>query len=236
MTQALMDKLNNQFGEKIENIFVTADHMVTIEVPVDALISVVRELHDNPAFDFKQLIDVCGVDYLEFGESEWRTEETTFSGFSRGRDEDQKEQIRTWDKPRFASVYHLLSLGRNDRLRIRVFLDDKQPTVASVCSIWSSANWFEREAFDLFGIIYDGHPDLRRLLTDYGFVGHPFRKDFPLIGEVELRYDAESERCIYEPVSIQPRVTVPKVIRDDNRYLHDEVTASVKKETAQKEK
>ena len=135
----------------------------------------------------------------------------------------KKARIIPWDKPRFGVVYHLLSVAKNHRMRLKVYLGG-EPMLPSVMNVWASANWFEREAFDLFGIVFDGHPDLRRLLTDYGFVGHPFRKDFPLIGEVEMRYDAAQQRCIYEPVSITPRVLVPKVIRDDNRYSVSEET------------
>ena len=130
-------------------------------------------------------------------------------------------RVIPWDKPRYGVVYHLLSRAFNQRLRIKVYLEP-EPVIPSVNNIWPSANWYEREAFDLFGVVFDGHPDLRRILTDYGFSGHPFRKDFPLIGEVEMRYDAEKEQCIYEPVSIQERVLVPKVIRQDNRYASTE--------------
>ena len=123
------------------------------------------------------------------------------------------------DYPRFAAVYHLLSITNNQRLRIRVFAEnDNMPVIPSVISVWASADWYEREAFDLFGILFAGHPDLRRILTDYGFVGHPFRKDFPLIGHVEMKYDAEQKRVIYQPVTIEPRVLVPRVIRDDGRH------------------
>ncbi|MCG7907640.1 MAG: NADH-quinone oxidoreductase subunit C, partial [Candidatus Thiodiazotropha taylori] len=143
-------------------------------------------------------------------------------GFGRGVAEqagDEPEQNR-----RFAAVYHLLSISNNTRLRLRVFVDTDQPIVASVVPVWASANWFEREAFDLYGILFDGHPDLRRILTDYGFIGHPFRKDFPLIGQVEMRYDEQQARVIYEPVSIDPRTLVPKVTREDNRYLNEDDT------------
>jgi NADH-quinone oxidoreductase subunit C len=162
-------------------------------------------------------MDVCGVDYLDYGFSEWATEETTLTGFSRGVESEPKRVI-PWHKPRFAVVYHLLSVSLNHRIRLRTFPLGEPPIVNSVIEIWESANWFEREAFDLFGIMFEGHPDLRRILTDYGFIGHPFRKDFPLIGNVEPRYDAAEQRVIYEPVSILPRTLVPKVIREDNRY------------------
>ena len=172
------------------------------------------------------LMDLCGVDYLNYGQDEWETSSATNTGFSRGVSggrsgeravEDSQQSVR-----RFAVVYHLLSITHNQRLRLKVFCDDEQrPMLDSVIDIWASADWFEREAFDLYGIVFRGHPDLRRLLTDYGFIGHPFRKDFPLIGNVEMRYDAEKGRVVYEPVSIEPRRVVPKTIRDDNRYKPD---------------
>ncbi len=164
-------------------------------------------------------MDVCGVDYLEHGCAEWKTEHATVSGFSRGVARGMECVDQAAPSRRFAVVYHLLSIALNQRLRLKVFCaDDLQPMVDSVTSVWASADWFEREAFDLFGILFKGHPDLRRLLTDYGFIGHPFRKDFPLIGNVEVRYDPEKARVVYQPVSIEPRVLVPKVIRHDNRY------------------
>jgi NADH-quinone oxidoreductase subunit C len=213
--QALLTALNETFGSRLQQA--TIEDMVTIDIASTDLLAVGRTLYHEPSFLFNQLTDLCGVDYLEYGRSEWRTQETTESGYSRGV-ELTKEQLTPWDKPRYAVIYHLLSLPNNQRLRLRVFLDP-EPVVPSVIDIWSAANWFEREAYDLYGIVFDGHPDLRRLLTDYGFIGHPFRKDFPLIGEVELRYDANQQRCVYEPVSIQPRVLVPKVIREDHRYV-----------------
>lgn len=213
--QQLLLDLQQTFGEKLQQC--TLGDMVTADIAPDDLLFVCRILQQDAPFQFEQLIDLCGVDYLEYGTTEWRTHETTESGFSRGV-ELTPEPVMVWDKPRYGVVYHLLSLSNNLRLRLRVFLQP-EPMVASVIDIWNSANWYEREAYDLYGIVFDGHPDLRRLLTDYGFVGHPFRKDFPLIGEVELRYDATTQRCVYEPVSIQPRVLVPKVIREDHRYL-----------------
>lgn len=218
----LIDALRTRF----ESLFLKIDdplNEVTIELSPENLIEVCQALRDESSFHFELLLDVCGVDYLEYGKTEWRTEETTTSGFSRGVVDSPQEQILHIPEKRFAVVYHLLSLKHNHRLRIKVLLPDP-PKVPSIISIWSSANWYEREAFDLFGIEFEGHPDLRRLLTDYGFVGFPFRKDFPLIGEVELRYDAEKQQCVYEKVSIQPRVLVPKVIRQDQRYWKDKGT------------
>lgn len=206
------EQLQNHFNEKIK--IVDTQDCITIEVAPENLLSICKTLRDD--FAFEQLIDVCGVDYLDYGISHWRTYETTESGFSRGVDEIGERKI-AWKKPRFASVYHLLSVSKNQRVRIKVYLIE-EPVVPSVIGIWKSADWFERESYDLFGIVYEGHPDLRRILTDYGFKGHPFRKDFPLIGEVEMRYDAKLQRCVYEPVSIVDRTLVPKVIREDNRY------------------
>lgn len=232
MSQALLEKIQNRFTGMLEQVSLPVDRIVTIEVSATHLLFVAEALQNEPDFDFKLLIDLCAVDYLEYGDTQWRTHETTFSGFSRGRSEAQMEKMREWNKPRFAVVYHLLSLNHNHRLRLKVFLSEKKLDIPSVTFIWNSANWLEREAFDLYGIVFLNHPDLRRLLTDYGFVGHPFRKDFPLIGDVELRYDAAQARCVYEKVSIQPRVTVPKVVRSDHRYTdREEATATeIKKE------
>ena len=219
--QTLVGLIKDHFGSQVENVNGDLD-IVTVELLTNYLLEVGTVLRDEPPFKFELLLDICGVDYLQYGVSRWRTEETTNTGFSRGYSRDQVEQIIPWNKPRFAVVYHLLSISNNHRLRLKVYVDGESPLVPSVIKIWNSADWYEREAFDLFGIVFDGHPDLRRLLTDYGFVGHPFRKDFPLIGEVELRYDAAQQRCVYEPVGIQPRVLVPKVIRIDSRYERGE--------------
>jgi NADH-quinone oxidoreductase subunit C len=197
---------------------------LTYEVSKDDLIAVATALRDEADFAFEQLIDVCGVDYLTYGKDEWVTESASGSGFSRGVERAAVilDECDHFDPRRFAAVYHLLSLRNNKRLRLRVFTGDgNPPIVPSLVEVWNSANWFEREAFDLFGILFDGHPDLRRILTDYGFIGHPFRKDFPLIGNVEVTYDAEKGRVVYQPVSIEPRTLVPRVIRDDNRYSAD---------------
>jgi NADH-quinone oxidoreductase subunit C len=192
---------------------------LTYEVPADRLLDTALALRDRAEFKFQMCMDICGVDYLEHGRDEWKTQSATASGFSRGVTRGGPRPPALAAGHRFAVVYHLLSIALNQRLRLRVFCaDDSQPMVDSVTSIWSSADWFEREAFDLFGIMFRGHPDLRRLLTDYGFIGHPFRKDFPLSGNVEVRYDPEKGRVVYQPVSIDPRILVPKVIRHDNRY------------------
>jgi len=189
----LSDKVSNALAE-IETVSAVVAHgELTIEVNKDNLVQICQTLLDNKELAFDTVIDICGVDY------------STYEG----------------SKPcasRYASVYHLLSVKNNHRIRVRTWLDDDFPMVDSVVSVWSAANWFEREAFDLLGILYSGHPDLRRILTDYGFIGHPLRKDFPLVGQVEMRYDANKQRVIYEPVSIEERIIIPKIIRDDNRY------------------
>lgn len=198
---------------------------VTLEVAPSEIKSVCTALRDEPEFAFEELIDVCGVDYLAYGDVEWETTGATGTGFSRGveRMPDgtlmHKTEGENSASRRFAVAYHLLSVKNNVRLRVKSYLPSEAPLIDSVVEIWNSANWYEREAFDLFGIMFRGHPDLRRILTDYGFIGHPFRKDFPLIGQVEMRYDPEKQRVVYEPVSIEPRVAVPKVKRADHRYI-----------------
>jgi NADH-quinone oxidoreductase subunit C len=187
------------------------------EVPPEKLKEVCLALRDTTGLRFEMLIDLAGIDYLDYGVSEWKTYSATTTGFSRGVNRGQPRKPH--DGARFAVAYHLLSVSNNQRLRLRSrCIDAEDPVIDSMVDVWPSANWFEREAFDLFGILFASHPDLRRILTDYGFIGHPFRKDFPLIGNVEVRYDAEKQRVIYEPVTIEPRTLVPKVIRDDNRY------------------
>ena len=193
----------------------------TLEVPAADVVATCTALRDEEPFRFCQLVDLCGIDYLDYGKADWETSETkTTAGFSRGVQKRIYEERDLGRDARFAVVYHLLSHELNQRLRVRAMLTGDPPRIDSVVEVWPGANWFEREAFDLFGILFAGHPDLRRLLTDYGFIGHPFRKDFPLIGEVEMRYDPARGRVVYEPVSIQPRTLVPKVIRHDQRYEH----------------
>ena len=191
--QALAAHATEKLAESLTRATVERGEL-TLEVKREDILKVCRILRDDSGMAFEQLIDVCGMDY-----STYRLE--------------SREGLRPG--PRFAAVYHLLSIKHNRRVRVRAFLDDDMPLIASVNAIWNAANWFEREAFDLFGIIFEGHPDLRRLLTDYGFIGYPFRKDFPLIGEVEMRYDETKRRVVYQPVTIEPRVLVPRVIRDD---------------------
>ena len=188
---------------------------ITLHVAAESILLVCKQLRDR--FGFELLVDVCGVDYSQYGGTAWETKGASENGFSRAVDgAGNMEPVE--EGFRFAVVYHLLSIQHNQRLRLKVRLDADQPIVDSVTSIWNAANWFEREAFDLFGIMFNGHTDLRRILTDYGFIGHPFRKDFPLIGNVEMRYDPDKKRVVYEPVSIEERILVPRVIRDDNRY------------------
>jgi len=206
-------------GESVERI-VNRTGELTLETTSERLVEVATLLRDAEPLAFDTLIDLCGMDYSEYERDEWKTRSATSTGYSRGVDRDAGGNGHDEsDGPRFAVVSHLLSVDRNHRLRLRVFAAGSEPPIVpSLVDVWPSANWYEREAFDLFGILFDGHPDLRRLLTDYGFVGHPFRKDFPLSGNVEVRYDAEQARVVYEPVSIEPRTLVPRVIRDDHRY------------------
>lgn len=221
--EALALKVDAQLKDSVRRVPSLAEE-VAYEVDAANLLTVCRTLRDAPDLKFEMLMDLAGVDYLHYGLDEWQTQSATRSGFSRGR-------VARAGKPdpnmpgRFAVVSQLLSITNNQRLRLRVKCPDTQePVVDSLVEVWAGANWFEREAFDLFGIFFRGHPDLRRLLTDYGFIGHPFRKDFPLTGNVEVKYDTEKKRVVYQPVSIVPRVLVPKVIRHDHRYdpaLHE---------------
>ena len=214
MTQSLKSKLESKLAEVLLDCEYVGGE-VTIHISPEHLVPTCKLLRDD--FDFEQLMDLCGVDYSTYGGSAWETKSATDKGFSRAVDAMSREESED-DGFRYAVVYHILSLKHNMRLRVKVRLDAGQPMIDSVTSIWESANWYEREAFDLFGILFDGHQDLRRILTDYGFIGHPFRKDFPLIGNVEMRYDADKKRVVYEPVSIQERTLVPRVIRGDNRH------------------
>ncbi len=218
----LASSIETRFGNRLTRVLSTCNEL-TYEVPAAELQAVSLVLRDEAQFKFEQLIDLTGVDYLEHGLTEWNTYASTSTGFSRGVDAIDDALIPTaGTKPRFAVAVHLLSITYNWRLRLRCYcLGGEPPEVDSLVDVWASANWYEREAFDLFGILFHGHPDLRRILTDYGFIGHPFRKDFPLIGNVEVRYDAAKGRVIYQPVSIEPRTLVPRVIRDDNRYTAD---------------
>ena len=217
MKQSILDlqsNVNQALGEAVVSSNIALDEL-TIELSPDSALAAFQKLRND--LGFEQLIDLCGVDYLDYGQANWETMTAVNSGFSRGvfdfAEEEDSSESETMER-RFAVVYHLLSVQNNLRIRVKVFPQTTQmPMVDSVIDVWNVANWFEREAFDLFGILFKGHPDLRRILTDYGFVGHPLRKDFPLVGNVEMRYDADKGRVIYEPVSIENRVNVPRVIR-----------------------
>jgi NADH-quinone oxidoreductase subunit C len=223
---SLAGAIEAKLGARVERLPTTTGEL-GYRVDPDDLLAVARTLRDAAELKFEVLIDVCGVDYHSYGRDEWQTSSATETGFSRGRLRGPApiadvEHVTYTPAGRFAAVYHLLSITHNHRLRLKTFAaNDERPIVDSVYDVWNSADWFEREAFDLYGILFRGHPDLRRLLTDYGFIGHPFRKDFPLIGNVEMRYDPVKGRVVYEPVSIEPRTLVPKVIRDDARYEAD---------------
>ena len=232
---SLAQHLGARLGDKIVAVQESRGE-TTVEVLPENWLSVATALRDAPDFRFEQAVDLCGLDYLGYGQAEWDTTDVSSEGFSRGVEGQGPGRFRWSERPesshrerRFAVVVHLLSQTYNRRLRLRAYcVDDALPLMPSLVGVWPGLNWFEREAFDLFGIMFDGHPDLRRILTDYGFVGHPFRKDFPLIGNVEVRYDPEQGRVVYEPVSIDSRVGVPRVLRDDARYAtaRDEAAAA----------
>jgi len=195
-SETLGATLRESLGDRLVESTTALDELTIVVRPAD-LVAVMTTLRDKPALRFELLVDACGVDYASYAN-------------------------QPWEGPRFAAVYHLLSLANNWRLRVRTFAaDDDFPVVPSIVGVWPGVNWFEREAFDLFGIVFDGHPDLRRLLTDYGFVGHPFRKDFPLSGHVEMRYDPAQGRVVYQPVTIEPREIVPRVVREE-KYADSE--------------
>jgi len=204
----LSEALGSVFADKLR--IETAFGAVTAVVDAERLIATMRSLRDLPEFRFETLIDICGVDYSAYG--------ATSRGLAySSSDATPAEPPKRLHGGRFAVVYHLLSITHNHRLRVRAFApDDDFPVLPSVIDVWPSANWYEREAFDFYGVMFTGHPDLRRILTDYGFVGHPFRKDFPLSGNVEMRYDPEQGRVIYQPVTIEPREVVPSIIREDS--------------------
>ena len=222
---AFAQKLSASLGQKAVAVSEIGGELA-VEVLPENWLAVVKHLVDETDFRFDTLIDVTGVDFLSYGDVEWDTNEVSSEGYSRGVEGDGAGRFAWADRPRkvdvpnrFAVVVQLLSIEHNQRVRLRSFCsDDDVPMMPTLTGLHPGANWFERETFDMFGIVFEGHPDLRRLLTDYGFVGHAFRKDFPLIGNVEVRYDAEQRRVVYEPVSIEPRVLVPRTIRDDSRY------------------
>jgi NADH-quinone oxidoreductase subunit C len=213
---ALAAKVESALPGKLTRVPSLPDELC-YEVEPSHIKETCRSLRDDAALKFEILIDLAGIDYLDYAATEWKTFSATTSGFSRGV--NRSTPRKPHEGARFAVAYHLLSITHNQRLRIRARCEDAEdPIIDSVVDIWAGANWFEREAFDMYGILFTGHPDLRRILTDYGFIGHPFRKDFPLIGNVEVRYDVEKKRVVYEPVTIEPRTLVPRVIRNDNRY------------------
>ena len=188
--EILLKEIKSTFGKEVSHTFIEHNEL-TIEVKIDDLLPTLKTLKQHKAFQFKQLIDLCGVDYKDYGEG-------------------------AWTKPRFALVYHFLSIEHNHRIRVRTFSKEENfPLFPSVIDLWPAANWYEREAFDLFGFMFTDHPDLRRILTDYGFIGYPFRKDFPMIGKVEMRYDDVQKRVVYQPVSIEERNNVPRIIREE---------------------
>jgi NADH-quinone oxidoreductase subunit C len=234
----LSTELNERFGELLK-ISGSARTVLSAEVPVEHWSELARVLRDEEAFCFEQMTDLCGVDYLGYRVDEWETEDVSFEGYSRGVEGLGPGRFSWQERPesrhvehRFAVVVHLLSIRHNRRLRLKTYAADEDfPIVPSLVDVWNSANWYEREAFDLLGIVFEGHPDLRRILTDYGFTGHPFRKDFPLIGNVTVRYDEGKGRVIYEPVEIEPRVLVPRVIREDSRLKTDEIDLAAGRKT-----
>jgi NADH-quinone oxidoreductase subunit C len=235
---SLLETLQQQFEGRFNSIVLVKGEL-TIEAKAEHYLEIAQNLRDQHGFEV--LIDLSGIDYLGYGQGEWETNAVSSEGFSRGvggldapglgapgrfKWENRPEANNV--PRRFAVAVHLLSLANNQRIRIKAFCSDNDfPVLPSLVDIWRGVNWFERETFDLFGIVFDGHPDLRRILTDYGFVGHPFRKDFPLIGNVEVRYDAIKKRVVYEPVSIEPRVGVPRVVREDSRYGQAQAEAAI---------
>ncbi|HKD53491.1 MAG TPA: NADH-quinone oxidoreductase subunit C [Steroidobacteraceae bacterium] len=217
LIEALAGKVDAQLAGRVRRASARPQELA-YETDAARLLEVCRTLRDAPELRFEMLMDLAGIDYLHFGLDDWETQSATRKGFSRARLQQGTAPPAT-EAGRFGVVYNLLSITHNQRVRLKVRCPDTdEPVLDSVVDVWASANWFEREAFDLFGILFRGHPDLRRILTDYGFIGHPFRKDFPLSGNVEVQYDPERRRVVYQPVSIAPRVLVPKVIRHDHRY------------------
>lgn len=211
----LVSRLRERLSGVIQDLGVALGEATIVLNKADSHQALIT-LRDEPAFEFSQLIDVTVVDYLHYGDAQWSTTAASAEGFDRGVEKIHERQMGE-DEDRYAVVYHLLSVSNNQRLRVKVYLKENDFKIASVNDIWAAANWFEREAFDLFGVVFENHPDMRRILTDYGFVGHPFRKDFPQSGYVEVQYDAAQGKVVYQPVDLEARVLVPKVIREDNR-------------------
>ena len=223
MTNKKYEQLNdliNQHLESFEIVKTKHNTNFTLELKKEDLVEICILLKETKALNFSMLIDLCGVDYLDYGLDNWKTLNASRTGFSRAVEDNKfiPDPDETFLPTRFAVIYHLLSIAHNWRIRLRIYTGiENPPSVKSVSSIWASANWFEREAFDLFGIHFDGHPDLRRILTDYEFIGHPFRKDFPTSGNLEVYYDEEEEKVKYRPVSITTRPSVPRVIRKEKQ-------------------
>ena len=213
----LRSALETALGQSIRDT-AEANGELTIEIGKDDLLASMSLLKTDEALAFTQLSDLSAVDYLTYGHADWQTQSASSSGFSRGVSRGSVVTGES-DERRFAVVYQLLSVTHNTRLRVKVYINGEPPLIASVSSLWPVADWYEREAFDLFGVLFEGHPDLRRILTDYGFIGHPFRKDFPLEGYVEVRYDPDKGRVVNQPVTIEPRTLVPRVIREED-WLH----------------
>ena len=215
--KVLLEAINETLGTETQQI-VEKYGELTLEINRDKILSVMRVLKEADQFLFTQLTDISVVDYLTYGQADWQTNKASSQGFSRAVNQSATMDTSASER-RFAVVYQLLSVTYNVRLRVKVYLESDLPRLSTVSEIWPVADWYERESFDLFGILFEDHPDLRRLLTDYGFIGHPFRKDFPLEGYVEVRYDPEKGRVVNEPVSIEPRTLVPRVIRQDD-WVH----------------
>lgn len=223
MTESKCELLRMRLAARLEDMggdVEVAHGEVTLTVPAERLQAVALVLRDCGELDFKLLIDLSGVDYETYGQADWRTHDASSSGFSRAVSQSIEDHGAPSFPARFAAAYHLLSVTQNLRLRLRVWAVGDPPMIPTVTDVWPGADWYEREAFDLFGILFEGHPDLRRILTDYGFIGHPFRKDFPLEGHVEVRYDPDKQRVVYQPVSIENRTLVPRVIRSDASRGH----------------
>tara|TARA_B110000008_G_scaffold175960_1_gene175546 strand:+ start:262 stop:969 length:708 start_codon:yes stop_codon:yes gene_type:complete len=219
-------QLKNLFDKNFSKFSFNFENESTVVFEEENLIEIMTILHENEQLRFEILVDIIAVDYSDYGVSEWNSKNANNKGYSRGIKKDSSgrytyetaKKNHNQPKKRFAAIYNLLSITSNFRLNAKFYCnEDNTPSLPSVTSIWSSADWYEREAYDLLGIVFTNHPDLRRLLTDYGFIGHPLRKDFPLIGNVEVNYDLDKERVIYQPVTIKPRVLIPKVIRDNNK-------------------
>lgn len=227
--QAQAERIAELLGDRMRSLNEVCGQLVA-EIAPQSWVDACTLLRDGNGLNFDTLIDLCGVDYLGYGDDEWETIGASGAGFSRGVDDFGPGRFDWAGRPeaasfpnRFAVVVHLLSTRHNRRLRLRCHPEQSDfPALATLTEVWPVANWYEREAFDLFGIVFEGHPDLRRILTDYGFIGHPFRKDFPLIGNVTVRYDQDKGRVVYEPTEIEPRVLVPRVIRHDSRYIGDD--------------